>query len=272
MSVEKIIGVAGGLGPAASDLLVRKITENTVNNGRDQEHLKKIYISDPVVPDRSEYLERLRRGELIRPEDNPALVVATTMRAIEAAAKVYKAKEVFVVIPCNTFHAPPIWDQLTQALIDQKIRRVRPLHMIREAVNMISEVAPDARKIGLISTTGTRNLRIYRDLLEPLGYEVLEVPEKMQSQVHDTIYNKEWGLKAKSSPVTRKARNNCVRFIKHLAEEGAQAGVLGCTEIPLALTEKRLMGMYLIDPMDAGARALIRAVDRDKVIPLELDL
>ncbi len=271
MSIEKIIGVAGGLGPAASDLLVRKITENTRNNGRDQEHLKKIYISDPVVPDRSEYLERLRRGELVRPEDNPALAVATTMRAIEAAAKVYKAKEVFVVIPCNTFHAPPIWDQLTQALIDQRIKRVRPLHMVREAVNMISEVAPDARKIGLVSTTGTRNLRIYRDLLEPLGYEVLEVPERMQPQVHDTIYNEEWGLKAKSL-VTRKARNNCVKFIKYLAEKGVRVAILGCTEIPLALIEKRLMGVYLIDPMDAGARALIRAVDRDKVIPLELDL
>lgn len=48
-----------------------------------------------------------------------------------------------------------------------------------------------------------------------------------------------------------------------LASQGAQAIVLGCTEIPLALPEPVLPGtkVVLVDPVLALARALIREAD-----------
>ena len=50
--------------------------------------------------------------------------------------------------------------------------------------------------IGLMSTTGTRTSRVWHDLLEPLGYKVVEVPEEQQADVHDAIYNKSWGTRS----------------------------------------------------------------------------
>ena len=66
---------------------------------------------------------------------------------------------------------------------------LRVIHMLDECIKYIAHVAPDAEKIGLMSTTGTRESRVYRDLLEPRGYEVLEVDPEQQSDVHETIYN-----------------------------------------------------------------------------------
>ena len=48
---------------------------------------------------------------------------------------------------------------------------------------MIQEVTPAAKKIGLMSTTGTRSSKVYHNLLEPLGYEVVEVPVEREVAV-----------------------------------------------------------------------------------------
>jgi aspartate racemase len=41
---------------------------------------------------------------------------------------------------------------------------------------------------------------------------------------------------------------------------GAEAVVLGCTELPLAVPEAELDGLPIVDPTRILARALIRAV------------
>ena len=69
--------------------------------------------------------------------------------------------------------------------------------MLDECVSFIKDVAPSAKRIGLMSTTGTRESRVYRDLLEPQGYEVLEVPAAAQVDVHETIYNQDWGINSR---------------------------------------------------------------------------
>jgi aspartate racemase len=53
--------------------------------------------------------------------------------------------------------------------------------------------------------------------------------------------------------------------VHDLKEAGAQAIVLGCTEIPLVFTEKRIVGLVVIDPTLILARALIVAVDPQKL-------
>lgn len=279
MSIGKIIGIGGGVGPAASNQLAILVTENTLNAGTDQGHLRVIHVNNPRVPDRTEYLKKLLRGESVKPDDNPALAMVFTARAIEAAAKIYNPSEIYFVVACNTFHAPPIWDQFTAELKKQGVM-AKPVHLIDAAVGMLSEVLPQVKKIGVLSTDGTREFRIYRDRLENLGYEVLEVSKKRQSQVQDIIYNVVSGLKAKS-PATDWAVEGCLESVDDLCKEGAEGIFLGCTELPLAMSPKHYEkrgSLYLrrsipiIDPMVAGARALIRAVDEDKVIPLELDL
>ena len=208
--------------------------------------------------------------------------MAEAVWAIGAAAKA-NGELAVVCVPCNTFHAPPVWRQYVEHLkaLGADGTTLRLIHMLDETVDMIKEAVPGCKKIGLMSTTGTRESRVYRDLLvsrhedslslsqmepqgsavtraclpagalqEPQGYEVLEVPPEQQAEVHETIYNQDWGIKA-VSPITLKAVQNFRSYASVLKEMGAEAIILGCTEIPLALPEPDYEGVPLIDPVRA---------------------
>merc|ERR1712046_310445 len=124
--------------------------------------------------------------------------------------------------------------------------------MLEQTALMLKEAFPEVTKVGLMSTTGTRQTGVYRELLEPMGYTVLEVEEAVQEELHGSIYNTEWGIKA-VTPCTEKARNNFMRYTELLAQQGAEAVILGCTEIPLALPEATLeftgRVIPLVDPV-----------------------
>eukprot|EP00658_Telonema_sp_P-2_P058709 TRINITY_DN4723_c0_g1_i8.p1 TRINITY_DN4723_c0_g1~~TRINITY_DN4723_c0_g1_i8.p1 ORF type:complete len:339 (-),score=74.47 TRINITY_DN4723_c0_g1_i8:399-1415(-) len=111
-----------------------------------------------------------------------------------------------------------------------------------------------------------------RDRFQDYGYDCLYVPEDRQADLHDTIYNKEWGIKA-IFPVTKQARQNFLGFAHYLVKQGAEAIILGCTEIPLALPESMFPGtmVVMVDPVMALARALIREADSSKLKPLVMD-
>ena len=64
------------------------------------------------------------------------------------------------------------------------------------------------------------------------------------------------------------ARSRLLDGIRHLRERGADAVVLGCTELPLAVPEPEFEGTPIIDSANALARALIRATHPDKLKPL----
>merc|ERR1719266_506174 len=140
--------------------------------------------------------------------------------------------------------------------------------MLKETILLIRTMLPDCKKIGLMSTTGTRNSGVYRDLLEPEGFDVIEVPENMQGELHDSIYNREWGVKA-VSPVTEKAVSNFQSYTRYLIQEGAEAVILGCTEIPIAMPQKIYEGVPLVDPVLALARAMIALANPEKLKRLQ---
>eukprot|EP01061_Rhynchopus_euleeides_P022439 TRINITY_DN3654_c0_g1_i8.p1 TRINITY_DN3654_c0_g1~~TRINITY_DN3654_c0_g1_i8.p1 ORF type:complete len:488 (+),score=143.29 TRINITY_DN3654_c0_g1_i8:120-1466(+) len=259
------IGIGGGVGPAAGVMLHKKIIEATISGGSDQGHCEVHHISRPGVADRTSYL-------LGESQDNPAGGMALTMEAVASSARKSGKTHVVAGVPCNTFHAPPIWDEFIRTLETQRISRtVHMVHMLHETACAIEKIVPGAKKIGLLSTTGTRDSRVYANLLEPMGYEVVQVDLMLQSNVHDAIYNKEWGVKA-VQPTTYQACGAFANFARDLVVQGAEAIILGCTEIPLALPEPHFSGVPLIDPMAVLARACIRKagalateIDRPKV-------
>lgn len=259
--LRKVIGIGGGVGPMAGVKLHEKIIENTLTNGTDQDHLEVYHLSrSPDIPDRTKYL----LGEV---NENPAEGMFRTARAMNQAAEVLDKKIVFGV-PCNTFHAPEIYNHFS-GLLKRGGLDIQVLSMIRETGEFIKSKFPDAKKIGLMSTTGTRKVGVYNQVLKPVGFEIVEVPESLQNELHDSIYNEKWGIKA-ISPVRDRARNNFVKYAKMLQQDGAEVIILGCTEIPLALTEGQLDGVPLIDPVLVLARALIREVDIEKLKPFAL--
>ena len=280
--MEKAIIIGGGVGPMAGVELHRRIIEQTLTDGTDQSHLEVLHFSrSNDIVDRTEYLFGKVKGDpaegmfrtfkmayraLEGRDDESALQSSARQnKFLENSAGNILHKPAVGGIPCNTFHAGKIFNRFIELLKVAEID-IYILNMIEETVKLIDAIAPKAYKIGLMSTTGTRRTGIYNEVLVPKGFNLIEIPEELQDELHDSIYNRKWGIKA-VSPITVKARTNFQIYAKILADKGAEAIILGCTEIPIALPKPRFQEIPLIDPMTALARGLIREANPDKLKP-----
>jgi aspartate racemase len=191
---------------------------------------------------------------------NPAQAI------VEQLLKLEQIGATVAGIPCNTAHAAAIFDPIIKGLQDVG-SELKLLHMITEVGRELRTTHPKIKKVGVLSTTGTAVTRIYPLALEPLGYEVLNVDETLQTQaVHPAIYHSDYGIKACGGG-SEKARADLLRGASQLRAKGAQALILGCTEIPLAIREKQIDGMIVVDPALILARSLIRIIDPSRLVP-----
>ncbi len=245
------VGIVGGVGPYAGLDLMRKILDLTEAD-RDQEHLPIIQYSLPHrIADRTAFL-------LGQTGENPGEVLGEIMAALaRSGASV-------VGMPCNTAHSPAILDAALPKLTHCG-RKVRFVHMIEETTRVIAETLPHARTIGVLSTVGTWKTGLYQEALAQKGLEALFPDKEGRENVQRAISDPAFGIKARSNPVTVEARTLLAEQAARLAEQGASAVILGCTEIPLALTENRLHGIPLIDATRVLAEALIRAFAPEKL-------
>ena len=241
---EKVIGVVGGAGPFAGLDLLGKILQETVAE-TDQEHLTVISLSQPnQLPDRTEFL-------LGQTNSNPAHAIFNQLQQLERAGAAIAA------IPCNTAHAPPIFD-VVMARLQAAGSQIKFLNMIAETAQYIRQRYPRLQRIGVLSTTGTYLAQIYPHSLEPEGFTALIPDMRLQTEViHPAIYDPQYGIKALGRHAKR-AREGLLQGVENLRQQGAGAVILGCTEIPLAIPETRLDELVVIDPTMILARALIR--------------
>jgi aspartate racemase len=247
--MNKYICIGGGVGPMAGVYLHKSIIDNTLTNGTDQDHIEVHHFSrSHDINDRTEYL-------LGRVKENPAKGM---FRTVQTAVGNCDSDTNFPVfgVPCNTFHAPKIFNYFLE-LLDQNNIKIQVLNMISETGNYINKNYPKVKKIGLLTTTGTRKVEVYRNLFESYNFEIIEVPISLQDELHDSIYNKKWGVKA-ISPISDKAKENFLKYAELLEEKEVELIVLGCTEIPLVLKGSYFKNIPLIDPVKVLARALIR--------------
>ena len=253
MSDNKIIGVVGGVGPYAGLDLTKKIFDQTEAT-KDQEHLSVALLSLPGrIADRTPFL-------LGKNNNNPAQAIFEVVRQLESiGAKV-------VGIPCNSAHAPPILEVVSQ-MLEGVSSSVQLIHMIHEVGVFIRKTLPNISRVGVLSTTGTFRTGVYVHALQECALKAVLPSESTQETVQEAIYHPEFGIKAQSSPVTETARGKLLRTIDHLVEAGAQAVILGCTEIPLAIQERTLENIVLVDPTLVLARALIRTAAPSKLKP-----
>ena len=239
------IGVLGGVGPYAGLDLMRKIFDQTEANC-DQEHLSVIqYSLSEHIIDRTRFL----LGET---DENPGEAIGEIM------VRMAKAGATVIGVPCNTAHSPRIMD-VAVAMLHEASPQTRFVHMIDAVVAFIRESLPHARTIGVLSTKGTYATGLYQDALSAAGFVPLFPDEEARERVQQAISNTAYGIKAQSNPVTPEARGALLAEVEKLVEQGADAVILGCTEIPLALTEPDLRGVPLLDATKVLARALIIA-------------
>jgi len=253
MPTGKNIGVVAGAGPYAGLDLVSKILSQTIADC-DQEHLTIIGLFQPgQLPDRTQYLAG-------KSDINPAHAIAQQVAALARAGADVAA------IPCNTAHAPAIFDVVLAELGQMEVQ-IEFLHMIEETAHYLCRHYPHIRRLGVLSTTGTYTAEIYPQLLSLQGFETVTPAWVVQErQVQPTIYDTSYGIKA-TGRATVQARKGLDAGIDNLRQQGAEAIILGCTEIPLAITEKHIHDMIVIDPTLILARALIRQANPQKLKP-----
>jgi aspartate racemase len=247
-----IIGVIGGVGPQAGLDFVQKIFANTKAK-KDQDHLNCMLISCPsMIPDRTGFLLHGTREE-----ENPAFGM------FESARRLYMAGVRIAAVACNTAHADrifsPFCSMVKESLPDMKI------------VNMLETCAAYAKesqisRLGLLATIGTHESRVYHEYFrEEDGFILIEPDSAGQKNIHEAIYNEDFGIKAQSQKISRKATDRINHEILALVERGAEAIILGCTELPLAVQSLN-SSVPLIDPGLITARRLIALTEPEKLL------
>ena len=236
-----MIGIVGGVGTFAGIDLLRKIYQLT-DARVDQDHLPVALVSVPhMVADRALFLE----GKV---KENPGIAIAEIITTLTSAgAKI-------IGIPCNAAHSPAIFNEIKRRIPGG----IRLLHLIEEVSSYIASNFPMIRKAGILGTNATYLSKVYTDVLSLHDIETIYPEEQVQkSVVHPAIYHVEYGIKAYSDPVTDKARQDLLEVALSLSRQGAEAIVLGCSEIPLAIHETAIGQSVVIDSTSIFARALI---------------
>lgn len=204
---EKIIGVLGGMGPEATVDFFNKVVSLTPAN-KDQEHLRIIIDNNPKIPDRTE--------SILNKDNRIVDVLVATAKNLE------KAGVDFIAIPCNTAHY--FYDALVKEV------KVPVLHMIREMAKAAKNTLPDCKKVGLLATTGTVSTNLYQQEFSKNGVEVITPTSEEQAKIMDAI------LVIKSGKDKDKAKELMIGIANILLNQrGAEAIILGCTDIPVVV-------------------------------------
>lgn len=225
-----ILGVLGGMGPLASAHFMLRLTLLTPAE-REQDHVPAVLWSDPRVPDRI----AARRGT--GPDPLPWLLHGLHGLAAAGCGA--------VAIPCNTAHA---WVDGMRAGSPLPI-----LHIVEAAAADLRRQGIGPGTIGVMGTVPTLALRLYQDRLEAQGWPCLQPDaSEMEGLVLPAIAAVKAGRVAE-------AYEPLAAVVGRLRNRGAQAVVLGCTEIPLGVQAGpwEELNVPLVDTVDALARAAI---------------
>lgn len=201
--MSKILGIIGGMGPLATVNLFNKIVINT-DARSDQEHIHMLIDNNVNIPDRTAFL--LGKGE------DP------TKELIKSATRLEKAGADFLIMPCNTAHH-------FYQVIKEKIN-IDFLNMIEETVRFIQLKYPGVKEVGLLSTDGTLEAKIYDSYFNKQNIQVINPRKKIQDAIMDIIY----GIKAGKKEIQIDAIYNAAEEFK---AKGIKVFVLGCTELSI---------------------------------------
>jgi len=204
-------------------------------------------------------------------------------RFIQTLSDHARAKGVIAILgcPCNTYHSPCMFDRMValtddfNAKLAAQFKGSGPAPGTVKIVHMVSLIATHLiqagfKTIGLLSSSGTRNFRIYRDVFERAGVTLLEVDDAFQTKVDDCIVNPEDGIIVKSCG-TKRVVETLSKGVRSLKERGAEVVILGCTELPIALNMAELHGIPIVDAMETLARSMIYAAEPTMLKPESKD-
>ncbi|MHA2760227.1 aspartate/glutamate racemase family protein [Vibrio harveyi] len=173
--------------------------------------------------------------------DDTAIILAQAAKSVEAGGAD------FILICTNTMHK--VADQIQQAV------NVPLVHIADATAEQL--VMDGIKKVGLLGTRFTMEQDFYKQrLIDKFGVDVVVPSSDDQTIVHDVIYNE-----LCKGEVRNDSRQHYLTIIEKLVEQGAEAVILGCTEIAM-LVEPQHADVKLYDTTEIHAKAAVeKALD-----------
>jgi aspartate racemase len=223
--MSKILGVIGGMGPAATVAFLARMQALTPAQG-DADHIRVLMDLNPQVPDRN-----------TRPGEAEAVLGQMAARLAAAGAKV-------IAMPCNTAHG-----QAGEIRTVCEAQGLSFIDMI--AATADAAVVAGAKRIGVLATPGGE--RLYQAALGARGVEAVLLDGADREAFMGLVYG------VKRGDVGEAARAGMRGLAAVLADAGADALIAGCTEVPLLLLRAEDAPVVLTDSAEVLAQACVGA-------------
>ena len=229
--MEHPIGIIGGMGPMASQLFYKMVTEHTAAE-RDQDHIDLILLSDASMPDRT---AAILSGQY----------EGVFQRLLADARLLEQAGCTVLAVPCNTSHF--FLDRVQEHI------GVPILNMIRETAAALAGRYPGG-VVGVMATDGTVQTGLYQKALTERGLTPWTPPAEIQKEVMHQIYDRV----KKGLPCDQES---WARIEAAYRQAGCAAVVLACTELSVIKADEGL-GDWYVDPMETLARKVIETAGK----------
>ncbi|TDP40614.1 aspartate racemase [Idiomarina aquatica] len=229
----KTIGIIGGMS-WESTLSYYRLINQKVNAKLGGLHSAKIIINSVDFAD----IEPLQRhGDWNQAGE----------RLMAAAKALESAGADGFLIATNTMHkvAPQVEAEVNIPLI----------HIVDATALALQQ--KNVKTVGLVGTRFTMEQAFYRERLEQYGINVLTPDSDARQQIHDIIFNE-----LCHGVTTAHSRQCYVDAIDNLAENGAQAVILGCTEIGLLISQSDTQ-LPLFDTTEIHTDAAVQWMPKD---------
>jgi aspartate racemase len=227
---QKILGVLGGMGPAATAEFLRLLAVYAPAE-RDQEHPRVVLFSDPHVPDRTAAI-------CANGEDPTSRLKEGLLRLVDWGANL-------LAVPCNTAH--PFIDDFRQEL------PVPLVHIVEVTFAEANRRIPGGG--WLVATSGTVASGIYQNEAHERGYPLHVPADEVQSAIQETTVL----VKANR---TEEAAKRLRGALQRLWDEKALPIVAACTEVPLAYAAADLPPEGMVSSLEALASGCLRELYR----------
>ncbi len=228
---SKVVGVLGGMGPEATvDFMARVIALTPTRT--DEDHVRMIVDNNPHIPS--------RQTALLDDGEEPGPVIAAMAAGLETAGAD------FLVMPCNTAH-----------VYADAILAATSIPFV-SIIDLTVAACDEFESVGVLATDGCLRTRIYQDALAANNIQAV-LPDDIQLEKLMRLITR---IKAgdKGDAVALQMQD----IVTALVDNGAQAIIAGCTEIPLVLDDSMLDVPFVssTDELAAATVALARG-DRE---------
>lgn len=213
---KKTLGIIGGMGSTAASFFFDNIIKEYPCKD-DRDYIEILLHNNSKIPDRTE--------AIINKKESPIKEILRSVNIFDSL------KLDYIVMACVTayYYADKIQENLKHSKL------INILNTTSEYINLNHKTI---KKVGILASTGTIETRMWQDELSKYSIDSIILPKNIQEEyIMNTIYG-ENGLK--EGNVGELNKNKIMKAVDILKDQGSQAILAGCSEIPMILNKKNI--------------------------------